>query len=207
MSKREVKAARQAALRAKQARERIIRIGAIAGVAVLAVAGIIWFAASRRQAAVIAAATSADVTATEVEVPNEGTLHIPAGQKGTYSHYPPSSGPHWSQAGLAPVQAGVYTQPVAPEQWIHNLEHGYIVVLYNCPEDCPDVVDALRRFFNNVPNSHFGNQKVVISPNAEIQSPIVALAWTRELDLSGFDEGRLLEFYKKWVDTGPEQVP
>jgi hypothetical protein len=58
-----------------------------------------------------------------------------------------------------------------------------------------------------VPQSRFGTQKVVISPDPQIPTKVVALAWTRELDLSEFDRARLLEFYKRWVDAGPELAP
>jgi hypothetical protein len=27
--------------------------------------------------------------------------------------------------------------------WVHNAEHGGVILLYRCPEGCPDVVDAL----------------------------------------------------------------
>ena len=207
MSKKEVRMARQAALLAKRARERLLRIGAIAGVIALAIGAVIWLVVARARQSQAAEPVAGNVTATEIELPYEGALHIPVGQTGTYQHYPPSSGPHWNQPSLAPVTWGAYRDSVRPEQWIHNLEHGGIVILYNCPDGCPDTVAALEKFARRVPNSRFGNQKVVVSPNSEITSKIVALAWTRELDLSDFDRERLLEFYKRWVDTGTEQVP
>jgi len=207
VSKREARLARQAALEAKKGRNQRIRLGAIGGVAVVVVVGIVWFAASRSQPPPASSVPLADVVVTEIDVPNEGAGHIPVGQRASYTHFPPSSGPHWSQAALAPVTWGFYTQPVEPEQWVHNLEHGGVVVLYNCAEDCPETVEGLQRFAAQVPNSRFGTQKIVVSPNAEIETKIVALAWTREMDLSDFDEARLVEFYKRWVDTGPEQVP
>jgi hypothetical protein len=194
-------------LDAERERQRRIRMGAIAGVAVVVVGGLIWLAVAAFGRQTPVAASSGNVTATEVSVEYDGAAHIPVGQQATYPHYPPSSGPHWSQAPLAPVNGGFYAQPLEPEQWIHNLEHGYVVVLYNCPEACPDTEEALRRFAQRVPNSTFGNQKIVVAPDPLIEDPIVALAWTRELTLSGFDEERLTDFYKRWVDTGPEQVP
>jgi hypothetical protein len=177
-------------------------------VAVVVVGGLVWLLVSRLGTTTTAAADFAgDVTATEVSVEYAGAEHIAVGSPGTYAHDPPSSGQHWSQGGLAPTTAGFYSEPVRPEQWLHNLEHGYVVVLYNCAEGCPETEAALRDLANSVPNSRFGNQKIVIAPDPLIGSPIVALAWTRQLDLSGYDEARLLEFYKRWVDTGPEQVP
>jgi hypothetical protein len=101
----------------------------------------------------------------------------------------------------------VYNQPVQPESYVHNLEHGGIVILYNCPEGCPETVAALERLAAQVPASRLGTQKVVVSPDSLIETKIVALAWTRQLNLSDFDHARLLEFYKRWVDSGPELAP
>ena len=66
---------------------------------------------------------------------------------------------------------------------------------------------VLVRFVGQVPPSRFGTQKVVITPDSQITTKIVALAWTRQLNLSDFDNARLLEFYKRWVDAGPELTP
>jgi hypothetical protein len=208
VSKREARLARQAALEAQKERQRMIRIGAIAATGVLAVAAIVWLAMSlSARTPGEAQATNAEISAQEVNVPSEGAAHIPVGQKGTYQHYPPSSGPHWNERAVAPIAWGVYSEPVPAEAFVHNLEHGGIVILYNCPEGCPDTVESLETFAAQVPQSRFGTQKVVISPDPQIPTKVVALAWTRELDLTDFDQARLLEFYKRWVDAGPELAP
>src|SRR5262245_43548667 len=71
-------------------------------------------------------------TSGERAVPDEGTQHLPVGTTATYLTNPPASGPHWSAPGVAPVMAGLYQEAdgLRPEQWVHNLEHGYIVYLY-----------------------------------------------------------------------------
>lgn len=206
MSKKETRSSRQAALRAERERQRRLRIAAIAAVVVVVAGGIIGFLVVRARQATAEPASAANITATEMRVPDEGQAHVPTGQTVQYNHYPPSSGAHWS-APAAPATWGVYSEPVQPEVWLHNLEHGGIVVLYNCPDGCPDTVAALKKLAEQVPNSGFGNQKILVAPDAKIASKIVALAWTRELDLSDFDRPRLLEFYKRWVDAGPEAVP
>lgn len=46
----------------------------------------------------------------------------------TYNSNPPTSGPHlptW-------VKAGVYDAPQSEGELIHSLEHGYVIVNYNC---------------------------------------------------------------------------
>src|SRR6185295_7796335 len=61
-----------------------------------------------------------------VAVPNEGWTHVPEGSAITYRSNPPASGPHY------PVwlRYQEYSEPMARGYWVHNLEHGAIVVLY-----------------------------------------------------------------------------
>jgi hypothetical protein len=35
--------------------------------------------------------------------------------------------------------------------WVHNAEHGGVILLYRCPEGCPDVVDALLDVARSLP--------------------------------------------------------
>ena len=48
--------------------------------------------------------------------------------KFTYNSNPPTSGPHlptW-------VKAGVFNEPQSEGELIHSLEHGYVIISYNC---------------------------------------------------------------------------
>ena len=57
-----------------------------------------------------------------------GRTHFAQGE--TYDDYnsnPPTSGPH-----TAAVAPGVYDAPVPKESAVHNMEHGQVVVWYNC---------------------------------------------------------------------------
>ena len=48
--------------------------------------------------------------------------------------------PHW------PVWAAhaKYTAPIPRQMYVHNLEHGWIVLSYRCKDTCPEVVAALE---------------------------------------------------------------
>jgi hypothetical protein len=73
--------------------------------------------------------------------PDMGAIHVPLGDKVTYTYCPPASGKHYNAAGQGPIKAGLYgpDDKTVPEGWLHNLEHGYIVLLYKCPGDgCSD---------------------------------------------------------------------
>ncbi|MBI1847380.1 MAG: DUF3105 domain-containing protein [Candidatus Rokubacteria bacterium] len=134
---------------------------------------------------------------------DEGQTHIPEGTRATYKHFPPTSGPHW------PTWAayGLHPEPLPPELWVHNLEHGGIVILYHCAQPCPELVRSLAEAYETFPRGKYGTVKLVVSPNARRRRPIAVLAWTWIDEMPAFDRARLLRFYQAHVDQGPEDVP
>lgn len=145
----------------------------------------------------------------DIAVANEGAVHLPVGQQATYIANPPASGPHWSAFGIAPVAAGFYDEELEEEQWVHNLEHGYVVVLYDCKGECSrGLLNDLEEFFQIAPPSPtFGNVKLVISQYAGLPHRLTAVAWDVQRHFDAFDEAGLVDFYTTYVDTGPEAVP
>jgi hypothetical protein len=137
------------------------------------------------------------------KLPDRGQEHVAQGTKITYQEYPPSSGKHW------PVWApwAIYKDAVPEEVFVHNLEHGGIVILYNCATPCPDLVRQLEETFPALPKSKFGHAKVVVSPNPRVKGRLALLAWTRIDDLDRFDRDRIVRFVQAWQDKGPEDVP
>ena len=61
--------------------------------------------------------------------------HEPTGTPITYTTTPPAFGPHWNEAGVAPVpmEKKFYAAAERPqlEALVHNLEHGYTLVWYD----------------------------------------------------------------------------
>jgi hypothetical protein len=61
--------------------------------------------------------------------------HEPTGTIITYTTAPPAFGPHWNEAGVAPVAMArkFYSPSDRPplEALVHNLEHGYTIVWYD----------------------------------------------------------------------------
>ena len=167
--------------------------GLLAGAAVLAV----WLALTP----VLAPADTA--VGPGRQMPDRGRTHVPQGTRITYEESPPASGSHW------PVWAkwGVYTEPIPEEVFVHNLEHGGVVLLYNCPGPCPDVVRQLEETFAALPKSKYGHVKVVITPSARIKTRFALLAWTRLDEFDRFDRARVVRFVTAWQDKGPEDIP
>jgi hypothetical protein len=145
-----------------------------------------------------------------VEVPNEGAEHVNDGTPLTFQHIPPSSGNHYPSA----QPAGIYPeQEINEGYWIHSLEHGYVVALVKCTDNCAIVFDQLEGIYDDVlKESRFGNVKFIATkyskPFTNGNSPLVTLvAWNHEMELDTVDQQQIERFYNKFVDQGPENVP
>ena len=143
-------------------------------------------------------------------VPNEGRQHVQAGTQVAYQHQPPTSGSHYSQTGVAPV-AWQTIGTLQPEVWVHNLEHGGIVVLYNCPSGCDDLQKQLSTYVNSIvpAEPQYGEYKIIMSPYSEGMGThkVALLAWDRIEFLDGYDQAKVTQFYESHVDKGPERIP
>ncbi len=61
-------------------------------------------------------------------VPELGRKHVDDGTKVEYNSNPPTSGDHFAEW----TKAGIYKAPISDGHLLHALEHGYIIVSYNC---------------------------------------------------------------------------
>jgi len=101
------------------------------------------------------------------QVPNEQRIHIPFEDTPLYLHNPPVSGEHyplWArwQSNAAVVPRGY---------WVHNLEHGGVVFLYR-PDAPQNLVDALRRVYNAIPNDDpCTHPRSVLTPDPLLDAP------------------------------------
>ncbi len=146
----------------------------------------------------------------EIAIPNEGAEHVAAGTQVEYAANPPASGSHWSSADPpAPVEPGFYVETLEEEQWVHNIEHGHVVILYDCKGDCDEaLLSALADFFDAAPPSEtFDYAKLVIAPYDGLPFALTAVAWDVQLHLEAFDADSLLAFIEKYQDEGPESAP
>lgn len=140
----------------------------------------------------------------DVAIPNEGAGHVEEGSQITYAHNPPASGTHYP----AYLQYGLYEEPdIPPGYWVHNLEHGAVVILYKCPQTCPDLVEQLGGLLDQFRMSKWDNRKIVIVPYNDMDVPLMAVAWDVQMSLDQFNAQALLDFYDRYVDQGPEDIP
>ena len=156
----------------------------------------------------------------DICIPDEGRLHVAVGTKLCYNTNPPASGSHYSAAGIAPIAPGFQDTAVPTEAWIHNLEHGSVVLLYDCGGTCTDdFKNQLRDLFDQVPASpRFNEKKMVITPYAGTEpscpatatfpasGQFLAISWDIQHSFSTLDVPGILAFYARHVDHGPEDL-
>ncbi|MBJ7595155.1 MAG: DUF3105 domain-containing protein [Candidatus Dormibacteraeota bacterium] len=133
--------------------------------------------------------------------------HVDPPTKVTYLHDPPTSGCHYNLgAGQAPLLPGVYDRPSSPEYWVHNLEHGYVIVLYNCPLGCGADVRALRTWYDGLPNDPqlSSEKKVLVLPETTMAPRFAVVSWDWYLPLDRLDLTRVQAFYDNHRDQSPE---
>ena len=149
------------------------------------------------------------------QIADEGTAsHIDPSTTWPYKFYPPTSGPHYSVAGSAPVPWKTIApagSPLADGQFVHNLEHGGIAILYNCPSgtDCTTLQNKLQNYVSNLAPTEptYGEVKMVMTPYTQGMTKKVALvAWHYVQFLDAYDQNAITQFYESHVDKGPEAV-
>lgn len=88
---------------------------------------------------------------------------------------PPNSGPHCGSVAACQV----YSEPVSRCMYLHNLEHGHAVFLYNCPDGCPDEVAKLEAAAAGVRSGANGVRRVLVAPDPQLPQRVAALLWRR----------------------------
>lgn len=181
--------------------------------------------ASTAPAASAAPATSAAPTPSPAPTPllgfqtsDMGKNHVVQGATVKYAYCPPASGQHYNLGGgQAPLARRFFgpTDSVIPPQWIHNLEHGYVLLLYR-DDPGTEVLDGLRSIMDEAQVSDWSLQACgpvnkVIALRFDDMDPDVnfaAVAWDRVLLLKEFDHDQLLGFANQWQDGAqtPERV-
>ncbi|KAG5672976.1 hypothetical protein PVAND_003061 [Polypedilum vanderplanki] len=113
----------------------------------------------------------------------------------TYDQHIPTLGFH---RPLWPAY-GEYTY-VPPQRWLHSLEHGAIVALYD-PCANKSEIYKLKNLLKKCLYRH------IITPyKLSSKRPLALAAWAVSLEMSIFDETLAKEFIKKYAKTGPEKV-
>ena len=119
----------------------------------------------------------------------EDQKHVP------YNSVPPTSGPHLPYI----ARWGLHPEPIPNELQVHNLEEGGVLVQYNCPQDCPDLLSKLRAIVLRY------DTQVILAPYPGLDSRIALTAWSRIDKFDQFDEKRIVRFIQAYrgIDHHP----
>jgi hypothetical protein len=144
-----------------------------------------------------------------------GHTHVLVGTAVTYASCPPASGMHYNSSGLGPIQPRFYgpDDAVVPQNWVHNLEHGGLVILYNCTRGAcdPSTIAQLEALAANFPasprcNIPGGYLSPVIARFDTMQAATAALVWDRVLLQNALDVREILAFFATVGETtNPER--
>lgn len=129
--------------------------------------------------------------------------HLPADiDPGQYNSDPPTSGLHYAdeaQAGF--YNENIYTYPAG--YLVHNLEHGYVIVWYNCDlldeADCAELKSQIRSVMDDL-----GGVKMIAYPWNSMEVPLAITSWGRIQKFEEFDAEQIKAFYRANLNRAPE---
>jgi hypothetical protein len=153
-----------------------------------------------------------------VIVPDEPVTHFPVGTPIVWSTNPPVTGDHfehWAKwdRHYTSLDRGFY---------VHNLEHGGVALLYNCPYGCPELIEELNEIvaeypadqvLANPPNPFFNCQAPVRNRLLVVADPLLppgvkvaAVAWDTYYIASCLNRSELKNFIHTNYASAPEDL-
>jgi hypothetical protein len=138
----------------------------------------------------------------QAAVPNEGWAHVAEGSLINYASNPPASGPHY------PVwlRYEAFTTAQARGYWVHNLEHGAIVMIYR-PDAPANVIQDMQAAYRALPTDPLcGHSRALITPDPLLNTPVAVVAADFVLSGSCVSSNAINTFVTARRGRGPEQV-
>ena len=136
--------------------------------------------------------------------PDEGHAHVPVCTAVSYQSRPPSSGSHYASWPVFRI----YDHPVPWGFLVHGLEHGAVVVAYNCPDGCATQIDQIKALYASLPpRESCSGPPVIVAPDPTLDVPFAASAWGVTLRAQCFDRDRFAAFIDSHRDHGREYFP
>lgn len=134
-----------------------------------------------------------------MDIPDGGTDHVNVGTPVDYTSNPPSSGPHYGQW----IEAGFYDTTVEDGYLVHNLEHGYVIIWYNCENLS---TSNCRTLENDIENLVDDLEYKVIGMNrtGNMDHVLALTSWGKLAYLDEFDESFIRIFYSDNLENSPE---
>jgi len=131
---------------------------------------------------------------------NLSRSHIEEPDELVYSSSPPSSGdhrPYWALWGEHEF--------LTHENWVHNLEHGGVALLYHPCAD-PEVIDSLRTWARARPDDDGGPFRWILTPYPDLPTMLAVVAWEWTYEAECFNETEVAEFVDAHYRQAPEDL-
>ncbi|HZF53547.1 MAG TPA: DUF3105 domain-containing protein [Polyangiaceae bacterium] len=141
-------------------------------------------------------------------IPVGPAIHVPYCTEVEYATNPPSGGDHWQQWAAFKE----YSSAIRREIYVHDLEHGAVVLAYKCEAECPQVVQMLRDVVAGAASDplcvELGGPpaRFVITPDPMLDTPIAAAAWGATYTATCIDKASLAKFVAAVYGSGPEAI-
>ena len=132
-------------------------------------------------------------TASEALDPNSVVRVLPNAPELEYLELPPSSGAFVVGPDVAPVS----TIELRPPVQVGLLARGMVLLQYERDSLSADDVSLLESLASDT---------VVVSPNSELKSPIVATAWRKRMTCSAVDTAALKKFATVNANRAPADL-
>ena len=114
-----------------------------------------------------------------------------------YNSFPATSGPHypiwWQEWGVVEFE-------MPDEVAVHNMEHGGVLIRYDCPQGCVELVTQLVAITEQF-------SKVILSPLSEMDTTIALTAWGYLDKFNDFDSERILGFIDQHLNSPEAPEP
>jgi hypothetical protein len=206
--KRLAEQARRAQQRQAARRSNLVTAAIAAVVVVAVVALVLSDRDPGQQITVPAGVAASEAGCNEVEqFPEQGRDHIDVGADHLpYNSSPPTSGPHYG----TPADAGFYPNPLPPEQLVHNLEHGQIVIWYDpsAPESTIDGIQALVEGGNREAQRSGFVEPLLAAPFDGLEQGFdyALTGWQNLQSCAAYSRAAISDFRTEFQGRGPEQV-
>lgn len=146
---------------------------------------------------------------------DEGRDHVNINTEIVYKTNPPTSGKHYSDW----IRPGIYDSPKDDRNLIHSLEHGYIIMSYQCQvvggskqeatnsgevenkSLCEERKNQLAKIYQKK-----SQHKLIVVPRPNLDTNFALTAWTYLDKFNDFDQTRIENFIDAHRDQGPERT-
>ena len=134
---------------------------------------------------------------------DEGAQHIACTTPATYLTTPPSSGNHFPRW----PNAGTYDAAIPWGNLVHFMEHGGVVIAYNCgAAGCTDELARAQAFVAGIADAACTPARVIMMPDPTLDVRWAAAAWTWTLRAECFDDVAFTQFVADHLGHGLEAV-